>query len=637
MKKIIFNLMAILISANIFAERVSQEEAALIANHFMNVAATTNGVRQAAPAKRMVLKTPAAQTQSQYYIYENENGEGWVIIAANDAVTPVLAYSETGYFRTDNMPSNLRKWMDKYERFIARVETDSVVAGEEAQTQWRTLRKGARQTKAAAVVGPLIQTQWDQDEPYNDLCPGSGQDKAYTGCVATAMAQVMNYWQWPKTGNGSRTYQPVMPIYDEDGEFVETITIYPQQSADFEHTTYDWANMKTRHYASDTQAQKTAIATLMYHCGVATDMMYGGDEYDGSGTYTSNYGDWDWADEEGECAQNALYLFFRYQRPTSYMRDGYSYEGYTYYEEWTDEDWTAMIKAELDKHHPILYGGASEYGGHSFICDGYDNQGKFHFNWGWSGANDGYFTLSHLVPGGGGAGGGGYDFSEDQDVIIGIVPDSTGYVPTDTIDPVDPVDPTPGTVSFTLLTNINNLAAGDEVILVNSSYSVAAGTENSSNKSAWMEPEEVTISNNQITLGANSNAKVMTIGRSGNYWTFTNNSKLLVATAAKKVKFAASGASNWTVTIDTNGDATIQNETSSYGRFLYNVQNERFTTYTSDTSVSMLLPQLYVRKTSTTSIENTTITEKAVKRLENGQIVIVRGNGKYSIFGQKIQ
>ena len=105
------------------------------------------------------------------------------------------------------------------------------------------------------------------------------------------------------------------------------------------------------------------------------------------------------------------------------MRDGYRYGGHTYYKKWSDDDWTAMVKEELDQQRPIMYGGASDEGGHSFICDGYDEEGYFHFNWGWSGDGDGYFTLSNLNPGSGGAGGGNYSFSEDQDVLIGIEPD----------------------------------------------------------------------------------------------------------------------------------------------------------------------------------------------------------------------
>ena len=346
------------------------------------------------------------------------------MVAANDVVRPILAYSNTGSFRTEEMPSNIQRWLVKYDRFIVQLEKDGVTAGEETSAEWKSLRKGARKAKGDAVVGPLIQTQWDQDAPYNDLCPGSGKTKAYTGCVATAMAQVMNYWKWPVKGTGSRTYQPIQQKYDSNGNITGTYIVYEGKlTANFGATTYDWANMKKKHYTSDTQAQKTAISTLMYHCGVATDMMYGGDNEDGSGTYTVNYADWDWSDSEGECAQNALYMFFGYKKPIGYMRDGYS----TTYKKWTDDDWTAMIKAELDKKRPIMYAGAGDEGGHSFVCDGYDDAGYFHFNWGWSGDNDGYYLLSNLNPGSGGAGGGSYDFSEDQDVIIGIEPNITGH------------------------------------------------------------------------------------------------------------------------------------------------------------------------------------------------------------------
>ena len=648
MKKLFISIFALLVSVSLFAERITLEDAATVANNFMNVAVTSvNGVKKAAPAKRMVRKAMNTTEEPQYYLYENENGEGWVIIAANDAVTPILAYSETGHFRTDNMPSNIRHWMGKYDQFIKRIETDGVEAAEETKAEWKALRKGVRKAQAAAVVGPLIQTQWDQDAPYNNLCPGTGRNKAYTGCVATAMAQVMNYWQWPKRGIGSHSYRPldVNEPYavDDEGyyildEYNQYIPVYSSRypytlSADFENTTYDWDNMKNSYSDSATSAQKTAVATLMYHCGVATEMMYGNDEDGGSGTYTVNYGD----EDDPTYAQNALWRHFGYKKPTSYMRDGYEEYDHTYYNSWTPSNWTAMLKAELDKQHPIMYDGAGsspESGGHSFICDGYDSAGKFHFNCGWSGSNDGYYTLSNLIPRGGGAGGGGYDFSYEQSVIIGIEPDSSTYV--DPVDPIDPVDPTPGTGAFTLLTNISNLAAGDEVILVSSTKSVAAGAENSSKTANWFDPEDVTITNNQITLDANSTVKIMTVGKSGSNWTFTNGGQLLVATAEKKVIFANSGASTWSISID-GGDATIQNTTESYGRFLYNVSNPRFTTYTSNTSKTMLLPQLYYRRPSTTGMTNISAGAEVRKIIENGQVVIVRGNEKYSVFGQKIQ
>ena len=421
MKKIFIGFFALLMSASLMAERVSQEDAALVANHFMNGASSASDA-QKAPQKRMVLKKAASATDNQYYIYENANGEGWVIVAANDIVTPVLAYSNTGSFRTDNMPKNISNWMSKYDHFILKLEADGVVASEETKAQWTNLRKAsAPQAKAAAVVGPLIQTKWDQDAPYNDLCPGTGtwgknSTKAATGCAATALAQVMKYWEWPVKGTGSHSYQPLDPNSTTGAQSKR----YGVQSADFGNTTYDWANMLNKYSGSTTSAQKNAVATLMYHCGVAMEMMYGNNDDGGSGAYTANYGIWD--SEEFPCSQNALVTYFGYPQEglVSYMRDGYTEQGYKYYDSWTDAEWTAMVKAELDLKRPILYAGEGDEGGHSFICDGYDTSNKFHFNWGWSGDCDGYFTLSSLNPGGDGIGGGGYDFSEGQEVIIGI-------------------------------------------------------------------------------------------------------------------------------------------------------------------------------------------------------------------------
>lgn len=413
-------VMSGLMAASMMAERVTATDAAMVANSFMNPVSTSNA--KTGPAKRMVMKT-AASDEVLYYVYENADGEGWVMVAADDAVCPILAYSETGHFRTNNMPSNVSNWLGKYNRFIQQIEADGAEASEETAAEWNALRKGTYKATdyGTAVVGPLVQTQWDQDAPYWNLCPGSGSSKAYTGCVATAMAQVMKYWEWPKRGTGSRTYQPMDPNSDTGAQSKR----YGKQTANFGNTTYDWANMINKYSGSYSNAQATAVATLMYHCGVGTDMMYGNDADGGSGTYTVNYGDWDWANDEGECAMNALVMFFGYKKSTitGYMRDGYSSGGTQYYTKWTDAAWTNMVKEELDKSHPIMYGGSGSGGGHSFICDGYTDKDYFHFNWGWSGDNDGYYKLSNLTPGSGGAGGGSDSYSQDQDVIIGIVPD----------------------------------------------------------------------------------------------------------------------------------------------------------------------------------------------------------------------
>ena len=426
-----YRVLSLLITVNlcmsqVWAARVSAEDAALVANRFMNEYSANSAVRKASSGKQMVLKKAAVEEENLFYVYENANGEGWVIIAANDAVTPVLAYSNTGHFRMDNQPANIKTWLNKYTAFVKQIEADGVEASQETAEEWSSLRKGSRKAKGDAVVGPLITTTWDQGAPYWNSCPGTGNDKAYTGCVATAMAQVMNYWEWPEKGKGSHSYRPldVNNPYQYSSRYTSTL------SANFGNTTYDWDNMLDAYtyidrYGYDqeisgiSETAKKAVATLMYHCGVAIEMMYGNADDGGSGGYTVNYNYWNISDMP--CAENAFHEFFGYKKSElkSYMRDGYG----GFYSKWTEANWKAMLKTELDKKHPIMYDGSGSDGGHSFICDGYDNAGYFHFNWGWSGSNDGWYLLSDLTPGSGGAGGGSYSFSNNQSVIIGIVPD----------------------------------------------------------------------------------------------------------------------------------------------------------------------------------------------------------------------
>lgn len=411
MRKLFLGLAALMLSMTVLAERVSQEDAALVANNFMNVGNTVSGV-QKAPAKKMVLKKAATASENQYYVYENANGEGWVMVAANDVAHPILAYSYTGTFRTDNQPANLKVWLRGYDRQITRAAQDeNYVANEQVQNEWKTLRKGANPVKAAVVVSPLIKTGWDQDSPYWNSCPQKSGSRCYTGCVATAMAQVMNYHQWPKNGTGSHTIKG---------------TSY---SANFGSTTYDWENMLNSYSGSSTSAQKTAVATLMYHCGVAVDMSYGTAAEGGSGAYTIDYNGY-WSSHGTMCAETALTQFFGYKSSTikGYYRDGSPEDGM---KSWTKSEWIAMLKEELDAQRPIMYAGAGyedpsdpDTGyGHSFVCDGYDSSDKFHFNWGWSNSCDGYYDVDALEPSEPGSGGGNGEYNLEQDVIIGIVPD----------------------------------------------------------------------------------------------------------------------------------------------------------------------------------------------------------------------
>lgn len=409
MKKVLIIAFACVVALNMWAERVSQEDAAVVANNFMNVAPAKSAAKRM-PAKRMVLKANSESSEPQYYIYENANGEGWVMVAANDVVRPILAYSHTGSFRTDNMPKNVKGWLQGYQEQIAYSAQHSTRADAKVQREWLRLRSGVNRQAASVVVAPLIQTGWDQAYPYWNLCPMKSDDRCLTGCVATAMAQVMKYWEWPKQGTGSHTIPG---------------TTY---SADFGATTYDWANMKNSYSGSSTAAQKTAVATLMYHCGVAADMEYGTSDEGGSGAYTIDWNGY-WSSSDVMCAEYALKTFFGYNPNTvkGHYRNGSAEDGMR---SWTRSEWIAMLKAELDAQRPIMYSGCgyntpgdeSTVYGHSFICDGYDSNDYFHFNWGWSNWCDGYYDVDALNTNDPGSGGGNGEYNYKQDVIIGIQP-----------------------------------------------------------------------------------------------------------------------------------------------------------------------------------------------------------------------
>lgn len=332
-----------------------------------------------------------SQAVHAYYVF-SAFPDGFVIVAGDDRCRPILGYSENGYFDPANMPENLRNWLQGYEREILYAIEHGFTAGAETQAQWTALVNGQEmpaENRSSRAVSPLISTTWDQSAPYNNLCPSGSA----VGCVATAMAQVMKFWEWPTTGTGSYSYE-------EDD--------YGTLSADFGSTTYNWSNMPNNLTNWSNSTQKTAVATLMFHCGVSVAMDY---SPEGSGAYMYYY-------NSQPSAYKALKTYFGYKNSIAYRaRTNY-----------TEANWINLLKAELDAGRPIIYSGNDENysGGHCFVCDGYNESDEFHFNWGWSGYYDGYFVISSLNPGGGGIGGGSYDFSYNQSCLVGIEPDNGG-------------------------------------------------------------------------------------------------------------------------------------------------------------------------------------------------------------------
>ncbi|MBQ3733361.1 MAG: thiol protease/hemagglutinin PrtT [Bacteroidales bacterium] len=399
MKKITLAL-ALFIGINmLFANPVDSTTAKKVAVNFWkqnNAGPTVKGktlrFQRETPDFRLL---PTDTLFSGFYIFNAVNGNGFVIVSANDNVIPILGYSMEKTFQIENMPPNLKDWLNGYEQQIQRA--NMVRCSDETRSDWGRLLAGEPlPVKSTTSVTPLLTTHWDQGCPYNLSCPYDydADDYTYTGCVATAMAQVMKYWEYPQGGVGSHTY---------------TDPNYGVQSVNFE-TGIAWNEMLNDYSTSTsyTLMQASAISSLMYMCGVSVDMNYG---VYGSGI--SNF-----INEYGllplPCPETALKTYFNY----SDNLEGISKSDFT------SAQWISILKNELDSDRVILYTGhdANNTSAHAFVCDGYSNNNNFHFNWGWSGYCDGYYSINNLAPGSGGSGSGNGNYTYGQQAIIHITP-----------------------------------------------------------------------------------------------------------------------------------------------------------------------------------------------------------------------
>ena len=389
----LFVFLVAMVTSPMMAERVTPETARKVATTFL----TNNGAK----ATQLTDLTKTAGFQNLYIFNGNP---GFVVMSADDRVQPILGYSLTNAFVAEGMPENIRGWLQGYNDEIQYAVDNRISTDAETTQLWKDLIEGnSKAAKATPVVDNLLSTTWDQDPRYNNLCPYSSyySQLTVTGCVATAMAQIMKYWNYPPRGIGSHSY-----IHEEYTDANGYHQGFGELSADFGATTYDWANMPNALSPSSSADQIEAVATLMYHCGVSVDMDYGVASIGGSGTATS-------------FVATALQTYFNYQSCTfKYKADN-------------EANWVNMLKTELNADRPLQYSGRGTGGGHSFVCCGYDSDDKFYFNWGWSGNNDGFYALNNLVPGSGGSGGGSYSFTDNQGAIFGIHPSTcTADAPT---------------------------------------------------------------------------------------------------------------------------------------------------------------------------------------------------------------
>lgn len=361
----------------------------------------------------------------QLHIFDME-GKGFVIVAADDRVQPILAYSFDNTFPT-SLNRDIAYWLQGYNDQIATAAKNDYAQRESVLQQWEKLMstdltygKSANtksdSTTDLTAVPAMLKTRWNQSDPYNKFCPYDSlrHDRTVVGCVATAMAQIMKYWNYPTYGAGSRSYHPRSMWHPGESS--------PLLTADFENTTYLWPLMPNFLQSFSNSAEVDAVATLSYHCGVAVEMMYGVSADGGSGAYSS-CGSW-----ANACA-------------TSAFRDHFKYDTNLYYAErryYNEADWCAIIDENLAQGQPMYYDGSDSTGGHAFVLDGSDTEGRYHFNWGWAGFGDGFYTINNLAPDGYGIGGNAtYTFNNDQGAIFGLRP---GMVETfDTVDYYDSV------------------------------------------------------------------------------------------------------------------------------------------------------------------------------------------------------
>ena len=325
----------LLVSFSAFAGNVDTQRAKALGEKFVEANFKHNTQLE------WVYTTLTSKGRPSCYVFNVASG-GFIIVSACDLTSPVLGYSETGSFNTENIPDGLAYFLDGYGQSVDFAEENLQIADFEIAREWENLERfGQTQTAKTAVVPPLITTHWDQGCYYNACCPKDDDGPCgytYAGCVATSMAQVLKYWNYPEHGTGTHTYN--CPPYGD---------LY----ADFGATTYPWDEMPESLNDDDLN-----VATAMYHCGVSVNMFYG------------SYG-------SGALHQSipaALSSYFGYCTSHSILRENYTYK-----------QWVTLIHEALDLATPILYGALADGGSaHAFVLDGYDANGRLSSSGGWS-------------------------------------------------------------------------------------------------------------------------------------------------------------------------------------------------------------------------------------------------------------
>ncbi|HBN46386.1 MAG TPA: hypothetical protein DD401_01725 [Prevotella sp.] len=370
MRKLTLLTLLFLVGLCSHAKDITPSQATSIAQRFLGQQAGS-GTKRAAAKLQLAYTGRNTTGQNCLYVFNAPSAQGYVIVAADDQADEILGYSDSGTFSMTDMPDNLRSWIGTYIDQISYLKRTHL-----------TKSKAPASAPYEKEVKPLLgNIQWNQDSPYNDQCPAYDiSSRCATGCVATAMAQVMYYNRWPEQGVGTHTYAP-------------SILNGKTLTADFANTHYAWDAMLPQYDANSSDESREAVAQLMLHCGVSVDMQYSSS----SGAASLPI-------------PQALVNYFGYDRGIAFRtRQNYS-----------STEWQSIIIDELDHQRPLIAMGRSSAGGHCFVFDGYDRNGLIHVNWGWGGMSNGYFRTSALTPATQGIGGADGGFNYNQYIVTGI-------------------------------------------------------------------------------------------------------------------------------------------------------------------------------------------------------------------------
>lgn len=341
--------------------------------------------------------------RTMFYVFNVDN-IGYIIVSGDDTVIPILAYSDSGNFNIGNIPPALNEWIVGYKKEMISILNQNVKATNEIDKLWsiQNTKKSSNTALTTNFVLPLIQTNWGQGQYYNNTCPTG----TLTGCVATAMAQIMKKWNYPSTGSGFHSF---------------THPVFGPLNSNFANWAYQWSLMPDQLNSSSTSTQIDEVSHLMRDCGISVEMDYS-DTFSGSQVIIHS-------PNPQANAEYALKTYFGYDSSLhSINKYNNSLDFYS------DSDWKAVLKAELDAGRPILYAGfgipdppttpPTPESGHAFVCDGYDSNDFFHFNWGWDGlANSSYFNIGALNPNPQGAT--VYHWNNRNLAVIGIKPSTS--------------------------------------------------------------------------------------------------------------------------------------------------------------------------------------------------------------------